>query len=487
MAELRDRPSNVKDEFDNAEFNVAWDFSDSLTVEGGISYKKFTFDTTEALRDQGVCAALFDCDQDNDGTNELYGVPATGALTEVYNYDDSVAAGSTSAWAVPSLSGWSDFFDLPNVALRPNQGNIRNVEEKNLGAYVQLNGDIDLAGKPFRFDVGVRYVETDQSSTGFNSGVQVTVDREPYDDWLPAANAAWSLTDTFILRGSAAQVMTRPGLGSLTPGGNVDSFNYRVNFQNPFLDPTRANAYDLSFEWYFSDEALLSLALFYKDIESRPISTQREGTYASTGLPGNLLVPTSPAANNPEGGPAESCNPANGGAGCWAISTLDNGPGGDLNGFEIGLQMPLAVWANSLPDFLHNFGVITNYTYVDSEVDYTFGTETVTERLFGLSNNSYNATVYYEDDRFSTRVSTSYRDDYLTGTSGTGNRFEGFEGTFNVDFHASYAVNDNFDLSFEALNLTDDYQDRWTDFDTRRRYVWNHTGRVFLLGLKYRL
>ncbi len=37
---------------------------------------------------------------------------------------------------------------------------------------------------------------------------------------------------------------------------------------NPLLDPYRAKAYDLSFEWYFAKDALLSLALFKKDIDS---------------------------------------------------------------------------------------------------------------------------------------------------------------------------------------------------------------------------
>jgi TonB-dependent receptor len=333
----------------------------------------------------------------------------------------------------------------------------------------------------------VRYVETDQKSTGFNSGAQVTVDRDPYDDVLPAVNTALYVTDTLILRGSYAQVMTRPGLGNLSPGGSVDSFNYRVSYSNPYLDPTRADAFDLSFEWYFADEALASIAYFYKDIESRPIGAEREGTYASTGLPASLLVPTSPGANNPEGGPLESCNPANGGPGCWTISSLENGPGGTLDGFELALQMPLSVISDDMPLFLQNFGFIANYTYVDSDVDYTFGTEIITERLFGLSNNSYNATVYYEDDRFGARISAAYRDEYLTGTSGNSNQFEGFDGTFNLDFHANYSITDNFEVSFEALNLTDDYQDRWTDITTRRRYEYDHTGRVFLLGLKYRL
>jgi TonB-dependent receptor len=266
--------------------------------------------------------------------------------------------------------------------------------------------------------------------------------------------------------------MTRPGLGNLSPGGAVDPFNYRISYQNPFLDPTRATALDTSLEWYFAEGALLSLALFHKDIESRPIATEREGTYASTGLPLSLLNPTSPAGQDPEGRP-------------WEIRTIDNGPGGSLRGAELGFQLPLSVFAPDTP-FVRNLGFTGNYTWVDSEVDYTFGDEIVTERLFGLSERSYNLTAYYENDRFDARVSVAYRDDYLTGTSGTGNRFEGFGDTLNVDMSMGYKINENFDLTFEALNLTDDYQDRWTDIDAMRRYEWDHTGRVYKLGFRYK-
>jgi TonB-dependent receptor len=321
------------------------------------------------------------------------------------------------------------------------------------------------------YNVGVRYVETDQSSTGYNSGVQVSVDRPKYDDTLPSFNTALFITDDLIWRLAWAEVMTRPGLGNLTPGGSVDPFNYRINGQNPFLEPTRATNWDTSIEWYFAEEALVSLALFKKDIDSFPIRTEVTGTYASTGLPLSLLNPTSPAGQCPE------CQP-------WTITTLNDGPGADVQGYEVAFQMPFdAFWDNV--EVFRDFGIIANYTYVDSDVDYTFGSEVVTERLFGLSKHSYNATLYYEVDRFSARIAYAYRDDFITGTSGTGNRFEGYGPTTNVDFSMRYTLNDNWDLTFEGLNLTDDYQDRWTDIDVRRRYEWDHTGRIYKLGARF--
>lgn len=473
MAEFRDRPTNTKHTFDTVAADVEWAFSTDYWLQAGVNYRKFGFETWGATRDTGVCASgIFNCDQNGDGVNEFYGIPVTADLSQVYEFGGRTGPGSTTSWLIPGLSQWSDFVDLPNRPLREDQGNIRSVQEKDSGLWVQLNGSTLIFDRDFRFNLGVRYVETAQSSSGYNSGEYVLVDRPTYKDTLPALNMAYNLTPDLIWRASASKVMTRPGLGSLTPGGSVDSFNYRVSYQNPFLDPTRAKAFDTSLEWYFAPQALLSLAIFYKDLDSRPIASERTGTYASTGLPLSLLAPTSPAEQNPEGQP-------------WTIRSIDNGPGGTLRGAELGFQLPLEFWAANVP-VVRNMGVTGNYTWVDSEVDYTFGSEIVTERLFGLSKRSYNFTVFYENDRFDARISAAYRDEYLTGTSATGNRFEGFGDTLNIDASMGYKINDNFEVTLEALNLTDDYQDRWNDLDTLRRYEWDHTGRVYKVGFRYR-
>ncbi|UTF59461.1 TonB-dependent receptor [Gilvimarinus sp. DA14] len=474
MSEFRDRPTDTTHGFDNVSVDFDWRLNDVFSLEFGASYKKFTFDTDGYRRDSTVCgneSIDFNCDTDGDGTADLYGIPGTAELSEVYTFDDDVGAGSTTSWVIPSLDGWINEIDLFNQPASQDQGSVNSVEEEDLAAFVQLNGTTEIAGMGFNFNVGVRYAETDQTSSGYNSGSWVTVDRDPYDDILPSLNTALWVTDDLVWRFAAAQVMTRPGLGNLSPGGSVDTFNYKVSYKNPYLDPTRADSFDTSLEWYFADEAVVSLALFYKDIESRPIGSESEGTYASTGLPLSLLNPTSPAGQNPEGQP-------------WTISSIDNGPGGEVEGFEVAYQSPLSVFGGE-DTLLDNFGVIANYTYVTSDVDYTFGDEIITERLFGLSENSYNATLYYEDDKFNARISAAYRDDYLTSTSGNGNQFEGYEGTMNVDFSAGYALTENLDLKLEGLNLTDNYQDRFTDLENKRRYEWDHTGRVFTFGVKY--
>src|SRR5690606_1352117 len=113
---------------------------------------------------------------------------------------------------------------------------------------------------------------------------------------------------------------------------------------------------------------------------------------------------------------------------------------------------------------------------------------TVTNDLIGLSKKAYNATVYYEDEKFSARVSAAYRDDYLTAVPGgnAGNDVNGTNATLNVDATASYNITEHFRVSLEALNLTDEFNDQFQDSRRDSVIFYSHTGRQFNVGLQYR-
>jgi len=156
-----------------------------------------------------------------------------------------------------------------------------------------------------------------------------------------------------------------------------------------------------------------------------------------------------------------------------------------LKGFEISYQQPFTF----LPGFWSNFGVLANYTFVDSQIDYvtatTAGAPTINAPLIGLSKNAWNGTIYYEDDKFSARVSVAYRDQYLTGVPGSDfNDVQGTNETTNVDAQVSYNLTEQLRLSVEGLNLTDEYADLYVDSDNRLN-AYTHTGRQFVVGLRY--
>jgi iron complex outermembrane receptor protein len=484
VPELRDRVSRLVGGFDTLELNLNYSLLDELKLAAGANYKRATFEAQQGTRDGLVCAlGLYDCDTNDDGTNDLLGPPGDPALSEIVNYPGGAGAGSTTRYVSPTIGGWVDRLNYYDAPLLLNEGGTYEIKENNLGYYLQARGEIMLGSSDMRllYDAGLRYVETRQSSTGYRSGALVTIDRPTYRDWLPAANTALWFTDQVVLRLAAAKVMARPELPSLSPGAGVDSFAYNINFQNPDLDPTRATTLDAAAEWYFADGSLLSVAVFHKAIDSFPIRQARRGTFASTGLPRSVILPTSPAdVSGPE---AEgNCGIPEG---CWSISELSNGPGAKVTGLELGFQAPFRAFSAELPPVLRDMGVLANYTYVDSKADYTFFGNAVRERLIGLSNGQYNATLYYDDSRFNARASLAYRSDFLTGgPASQGNLWDFTESSTRLDASTGYVINKHLKINLEALNLTNAPLSALIDVDAERRGVYNKFGRTYMLGAR---
>lgn len=503
LAEIRDRPSNVTNTFRTAQIRTEWDVvPDAFTIKTGAVYRRFRFDSKAFLRDTVVCAnggvdrvlGTINCSPTSAfGPNAVYGFSAAN-LGELFTMGRAgQPAGTTTEFLIPDLQKSADFTKLYSRAAAVDPGNTRAVTEEVKGGYAQFDVKGELLGLRYAANAGIRYVHTDQKSSGLSSGVPVTVERT-YDDWLPAMNVALFPTEDIIVRGAIAKVITRPSLGNLTPGGSVDGFNYNVSFGNPNLLPFRATAFDLAFEWYFAPQSIFSVALFKKDVESFPIGVTTNGTFASTGLPTSIIPPASPAA---QPGQLEQ-RP-------WNITSVTNGTGATLKGVEVSLQLPFTF----LPGFLGNFGGIVNGTLIDSDASYrvngaiqtacvrnattglcALGPNVQATRattLFGLSKKAINGTLYYEDAKFSARVSGAFREGYVDANSGTGNVFEGYGDTLNVDASIRYKLTDWIEVSLEGVNLTDEYRFRYTDLDAQRNYENNHFGRTILVGARFKL
>ena len=500
LSEIRDAPNYVLNKFRTLQLRTEWDAAEGFKIKAGGVYRRFRFDTAAFNRSTVVCPTrttaapdvvlgTITCTPSSVfGANAVYGFPVTAQLSELFNLPDAGApAGTTTSWVVPNLGAAADYTKLYSRTAVLDLTSDRGVTEKVTGGYLQVDAKGSVLGLDYALNAGMRYVHTQQDSDGYNNGVVVDVHRT-YDDWLPAANLALYPAENIIVRAAVADVLTRPPLGNLTPGGSVDGFNYRVTFGNPQLQPYRATAYDLAVEWYFRPQSVFSVAAFKKDISSFPIAQTVVGTYASTGLPLSLIAPSSPAFSNPEGQ-------------LWTISTNTNGSGAKLKGVEVSLQLPFTF----LPGVLRHFGALANATFVDSSATYTvnlpvtqanvpatggFGPSvgaTRTQTLYGLSKRAYNGTIYYEDARFSARGSISYRSPFVEAASATGNLFEGYGSTINVDASIRYKFTDYLEASIEGVNLTDEYRDRYVDIQANRNYEYNHFGRTILIGARFKL
>jgi TonB-dependent receptor len=498
LAEIRDRPSNVTNRFKTAQIRTEWDLSDGITLKAGAVWRRYNFDAVAYTRDTAICgnggtslvtstSGTIACSATSlFGPTAVYGFQATPALSQLFSLGDAgQPAGNTNSWLVPNLASAAAFTGLYNRAKVNDAGNIRGVQETTKGAYFQADFKGNLIGLEYALNAGVRYAKTDQSSYGLVSGANATVTRS-YDNWLPSANLAVFPTENVILRAAVADVMTRPTLGSLTPGGSADGFNYKVTSGNPFLKPYRATNYDVAAEWYFAPQAVLSAAWFKKDVSSFTQSASITGaTFTQTGLPTSVLTPSSPAALNP----AQQSQPI------WTLATTVNGSGATLKGWEFALQLPFRSFTEG---FVSNFGVIANATFISS--DATFNLQgpaiapggalqniTVVNTLSNVSKRAYNGAFYYDDGKFSARAMLSYRGRYHEGSSGTGNLLEGFGATTNLDASLRYKLTEWMELSVEGNNLLDTYRYRFTDFDADRNYENNHFGRTILFGARVKM
>jgi iron complex outermembrane recepter protein len=489
LTQIRLRPQGSTNEFQTGSFELEWKSSDALTFKAGPQYKKFEFESTALVRSNGTLS------------NQEGIVPALPMGTPISDYsfltnlssDLDVPSGGTTSWITPDIKRAAELFDLYNQAvyplgIEPALTNNFLIEEEDTGGFVQADLRTTLLGRPLRGNLGLRYVQTDQTASGytFSAGAPLlTSVNHKYTDTLPSLNLSLDLADDFVVRLGAAKVMARPngsgqvgGIGILAPGStvNIAGANKTVSAGNPLLDPYRAKAYDLALEWYFAEESLLSVALFYKDISSFVQIVRLSGTFSENplGLPDSVAI----AACGTAIPDPDTC------LGGWQFNLPRNSPGGNLRGFEVSYQQPFTF----LPAPFDRLGAVLNYTGVESSIDYFTDAVTlasVNEDLIQLSKSAYNATLYYETERFGVRVSAAYRDKYLTTVPGrNNNNVEGTNDTLNVDFSASWNLNDNVAFSLEALNLTDEFQDQWVDSNGDRLSYYHHQGRQYLAGVR---
>ncbi len=319
------------------------------------------------------------------------------------------------------------------------------VQEETLAGYLQLDYDVEFAGKALTGNIGVRVVETDITSLGNaidNNGVVTPITiTNSYTDVLPSFNAKLEFNDGFLVRVSLAEVMARPNIVDLSAGTSV-RFASGLNEAtggNPLLDPFRATQFDIGAEYYFDSAGVVSLTYFHKDIESF-ITIEQTPDVTLPGFPGDTFFLQQPV----------------------------NGPGGYSKGFELGYQQTF----DFLPGAFSGLGVIANYTYIDSEQD------GVDLPLPNVSDDSYNLVGFYEIGGFQTRLAYNWRSERYVGSRLGSPEYLDSRG--QLDMSASFDLSDNFTLTFEGLNLLQDAQEGYAglpgrinlyEVDDRRLFV----------------
>jgi iron complex outermembrane recepter protein len=480
-SEIRIRPQGTDNINDLAHVDLAWDLvPDQWTLKGGADYKRYDFSTYEYRR----------VNQNDTIFAPPAGTSVESLTTTLSGFGKQLAmpAGTPTSWVIPNLAAIAQAYDiycnciksgpaggpgdftLSSITNGNARGNNRSVIETDTSGFVMADFRNKLGDYPIRGNFGARYVQTKQSATGYQAtagGTEVTVE-QTYGDFLPAANLAMNLSPDLILRLAAAKVMARPQLGNLNPGGTISTTGtLSITSGNPLLQPFRATTLDAGVEWYFGKGALLGVGMFYKDIGTYIQTLRTNMPYNQTGLPMSLLPPNFTGEE------------------VFQVSAPVNTNGGKLSGIELNYQQPFTF----LSGIGRNFGVLLNYTFVKSKIEYLItptSNSTITDDLLNLSPNSANATLYYDDGKFGARISAAYRDGYLTRVPGQNNNdVEGKNGTLNVDAQISYKIGKNLEVSLEMINLTNQANDQFISRARNSVVVNNVTGREVLFGFRY--
>jgi iron complex outermembrane recepter protein len=107
-----------------------------------------------------------------------------------------------------------------------------------------------------------------------------------------------------------------------------------------------------------------------------------------------------------------------------------------------------------------------------------------------MSNNSWNATLFYETPRWGSRVSVNNRDDYVTNNLGAnGNVSEATTGPIRWDMSAFLHLFKHFSVTLEGINLTDEVERLYTTGDGTMDLIReiNYSGRQYFLGVRWNL
>ena len=342
-------------------------------------------------------------------------------------------------YSFANISALSKDFQTIDFIKQQEKASRFDIQERTTAGYVKLM----LDGDDYRANLGVRLVNTRQDAGAYKRIGSPVEQQESfawqqhnknYVDILPSANISIDLNENLIARISAARVMSRPQYNHLMPSTNYNVTQAQGQGGNPDLDPYRANQFDLSVEWYFNDAALLSVALFNKDVESfvefKRTIEQHEGIEMTIDRP-------------------------------------INGSGGTIRGVEIGYQQEL----------IYGFGLITNYTFVDG--DRTDSTSARDDYVPGTSKHTINLTSYYENDWLSSRLAYNYRTHFATGVGET--MMDDFG---QLDGSVTFKISDSLDFVIEAINLTDEI----TYLYERNEYAPTgiyQNGRRFYVGVRY--
>jgi TonB-dependent receptor len=401
------------------------------------------------------------------------------ASTTLNNFLDGGLA-SQDSWVTPDVSAYAAALEASGIDVPVLFAPQSSYEITNdiYSAYAMARIDADIGSMRLRGNVGMRYENTkrdtqtyltqasEYSGDAYDTIGTTTV---PYDyhNWLPSLNLVLDMRENLLLRFAAAKVLVRPILESSTAiattiatGSNTGgTTTYDVTLGQTDLKALTADQADLSLEWYYGNGGGLTLAGFWKNVKN--------GTYNS------IVCPSSFNGTALSLDSAGDCVDAEGSI--YEITATYNDPSKiKIKGYELGWTQSFDAW---LP--IDGFGLTANYTRVIPQRDTEF-------KIRNLSEKTWNVTGYWENSKYSARVSLNHRSEYEQDSSDSFFAREGhtMKARTQVDAVLGWQLTDKLSVQLGGLNLTDENEEAYKDISSRWQMT-GVTGRSYYLSMQW--
>ncbi len=436
--------------------DLVWDFDDNgSTLAAGLIHN-----------DRNIVSKFYRSAAEGD--LELDSSNATTVDRLYGDFADGIDApsGFPTNWVIADFDGIYSDLGSPKPEFLRTDSNTYDVTEATTGLYAEVNWIYEN----FTANAGLRYVETEVTAGGYSevgedddATIVYTEESDSYSNVLPSLNLSYEFMEGLRGRLSWSENISRPNPSSLSGAWTAAPLSGTINQPNPGLKPELAESLDLAVEWFFADESYLGLAIFQKEITDAVISidyppaplTQEQRDFL-------ISTPDYDENGNPVNPSARGLDEN------WEVSTNGNSDEAqEINGWELGYQQV----------FAYGFGVLANYTNVDSD-----------DLVVGLSENTYNLGAFWENDTFGARLLMNSRDDYDTRVPGRqGNATESTTGPTRFDFAGHWDATDYLTVTLDIINLTDEKERIYVsgpsgNLDLVREY--NTTGIEFILGVR---
>jgi iron complex outermembrane receptor protein len=278
-----------------------------------------------------------------------------------------------------------------------------------------------------RGNIGLRYADTDQQSTGTIGGGRLNTVGASYDNWLPSLNLSFEVMPDLFIRVAAAKTVTRARLDQMTANQNI-SFNplscvdsnadqipdrviaynppslvcFNLGGGNPALQPYKSTAYDISIEKYFSPGTAIIVAAFHKDLSDWVLDFSE-------------LADLTQSINNAGFGSILTGNPN------VAVGRF-SGPVNFADGKITGVEGTVRVNFGDLADALDGFGGFYSITYSDAEVqNQNFNPIAIP----GYSDITWSGDIFYEKHGFRAKLAARHRSGFLSEVQNFAGQLQG--------------------------------------------------------------